>query len=196
MTGLRASGRSQRLRVTRGGQPTGGAAPQRHRHPVAPFTASTPTPVSTIMTVKALGTPTMQQLLRVAAVVAVLFGVLLMHSSPLLDHSAAHPTSSGHDSGAHAHSHDAATAPMTLGDLPVVLAGTGCEGKDCSDHTGLHLCMAVMTIAAALVLARWYATATTGEAAVHSLRALLRHRAGRAPPWTTPTLAQLSVLRV
>ncbi|EID81375.1 putative membrane protein [Rhodococcus opacus RKJ300 = JCM 13270] len=140
----------------------------------------------------------MQHLLRVAAVVAVLFGVLLMHSSPLLDHTGGHPTSSGHDSGVHAHSHDAAAAPMPmpLEDFPVALAGTGCEGGDCTDHSGLHLCMAVMTIAAALVLARWYATATTGETAVHSLRALLRHRAGRAPPWTTPTLAQLSVLRV
>ncbi|WKN60401.1 DUF6153 family protein (plasmid) [Rhodococcus opacus] len=148
------------------------------------------------MAVKALGTPTMQHLLRVAAVVAVLFGVLLMHSSPLLDHSGGHPTSSGHDSGAHTHSHDAAAAPMALDDFPVALAGTGCEGKDCGDHTGLHLCMAVMTIAAALVLARWYATATTGEAALHSLRLPLHIQAGRAPPWTTPTLAQLSVLRV
>ncbi|MBC2644849.1 MULTISPECIES: DUF6153 family protein [unclassified Rhodococcus (in: high G+C Gram-positive bacteria)] len=148
------------------------------------------------MTVKALGTPTMQHLLRAAAVVAVLFGVLLMHSSPLLDHSGGHATESAHDSGGHGHSHDAAAAPMTLGDLPAALAGTGCEGKDCSDHSGLHLCMAVVTIAAALVLARWYATATTSEAAVHSSRPPLRHRAGRAPPWTTPTLAQLSVLRV
>ncbi|ELB90950.1 putative membrane protein [Rhodococcus wratislaviensis IFP 2016] len=149
------------------------------------------------MAVKALGaTPTMQHLLRVAAVVAVLFGVLLMHSSPLLDHTGGHATESAHDSGAHGHSHEAAAAPMALGDLPVALAGTGCEGTDCGDHTGLHLCMAVMTIAAALVLARWYATAAAGEAAVHGLRAQLRIHAGRAPPWTTPTLAQLSVLRV
>ncbi|MEU2004614.1 DUF6153 family protein [Rhodococcus sp. NPDC019627] len=149
------------------------------------------------MVVKVLGTtPTVQQLLRVTAVVAVLFGVLLMHSSPLLDHSAAHPTSSESASAGHVHAHDAAAVPVALGDIPVVLAGTGCEGTDCSDHTGLHLCMSVMTIAAALVLARWYATATTGDTAVPRLRALLRHRAGRAPPWTTPTLAQLSVLRV
>ncbi|QTJ70614.1 hypothetical protein HYG77_34550 (plasmid) [Rhodococcus sp. ZPP] len=149
------------------------------------------------MAVKALGTtPTPQHLLRLAAVVAVLFGVLLMHSSPLLDHSGMHPTASGHHSGAPAHAHDGAAVPVALGDIPVALAGTGCEGTDCSDHTGLHLCMSVMTIAAALVLARWYATATTGQTAVPGLRALLRHRAGRAPPWTTPTLAQLSVLRV
>ncbi|AWK76761.1 hypothetical protein CBI38_35605 (plasmid) [Rhodococcus oxybenzonivorans] len=151
------------------------------------------------MAVKALGTPTMQHLLRVAAVVAVLFSVLLMHSSPLLDHSGTPPTASGHHSGAPAHApahaHDGAAALMDLG-APVVLAGTGCEGTSCSAHTGLHLCMSVMTIAAALVLARWYATATTGQTAVPGLRALLRHCAGRAPPWTTPTLAQLSVLRV
>ncbi|PBC35442.1 hypothetical protein CJ179_48540 [Rhodococcus sp. ACS1] len=148
------------------------------------------------MAVKALGaTPTMQHLLRVAAVVAVLVGVLLMHSSPLLDHTGGHATESAHDSGGHGHSHEAAE-PMALGDLPVALAGTGCEGTDCDDHTGLHLCMAVVTIAAALVIARWYATAAAGEAAVHGLRAPLPIRAGRAPPWTTPTLAQLSVLRV
>ncbi|WP_016881517.1 MULTISPECIES: DUF6153 family protein [unclassified Rhodococcus (in: high G+C Gram-positive bacteria)] len=149
------------------------------------------------MAVKPLGaTPTMQQLLRVAAVVAVLFGVLLMHSSPLLDHTGGHATESAHDSGGHGHSHDAAAEPMALDDLPVALAGTGCEGGDCNDHSGLHLCMAVVTIAAALVLARWYATAAAGEAAVHGLRAPLPIQAGRAPPWTTPTLAQLSVLRV
>ncbi|MDX5961946.1 DUF6153 family protein [Rhodococcus opacus] len=151
------------------------------------------------MAVKPLGaTPTMQQLLRVAAVIAVLFGVLLMHSSPLLDHTGGHATESAHDSGAHApsHSHEAAAEPVALGALPAALAGTGCEGGVCTDHSGLHLCMAVVTIAAALVLARWYATATTGEAAVHSLRLSLHIQAGRAPPWTTPTLAQLSVLRV
>lgn len=148
------------------------------------------------MAVKMLGTPpTMQQLLRVAAAVAVLFGVLLMHSSPLLDDTCGHPSPSAHDSGAHAPSHDTAAEPMALG-VPSALAGTGCEVGDCGDHSGLHLCMAVVTIAAALVIARWYATATSGEIAVHSLRAPLRIQAGRAPPWTTPTLAQLSVLRV
>ncbi|QHE74246.1 DUF6153 family protein [Rhodococcus sp. WAY2] len=151
------------------------------------------------MAVKPLGaTPTMQQLLRVAAVIAVLFGVLLMHSSLLLDHTGGHATESAHDSGAHApsHSHEAAAEPVALAALPAALAGTGCEGGDCTDHSGLHLCMAVVTIAAALVIARWYATAAAGELTVHGLRALLPIRAGRAPPWTTPTLAELSVLRV
>ncbi|MFV9454932.1 DUF6153 family protein [Rhodococcus sp. NM-2] len=146
------------------------------------------------MAVKPLGaTPTMQQLLRVAAVVAVLFGVLLMHSSPLLDHTGGHATESAHDSGGHGHSHATTAEPVAL---PAALAGTGCEGGDCTDHSGLHLCMAVVTIAAALVLARWYATAAAGELTVHALRAPLPIQAGRAPPWTTPTLAQLSVLRV
>ena len=149
------------------------------------------------MAVKPLGAPpTMQQLLRVAAVVAVLFGVLLMHSSPLLDHTGGHATESVHDSGGHGHSPEAATEPVALSALPAALAGTGCEGGDCADHSGLHLCMAVVTIAAALVLARWYATAAAGELTVHGLRAPLPIQAGRAPPWTTPTLAQLSVLRV
>ncbi|MFD7011340.1 DUF6153 family protein [Rhodococcus jostii] len=147
---------------------------------------------------KPLGaTPTMQQLLRVGAILAVLFGVLLMHSSPLLDHTGGHATASAHDAGGHGHSHEAAAEPVALMPaLPAALAGTGCEGGDCADHSGLHLCMAVVTIAAALVLARWYATAAAGELTVHSRRAPLLIQAGRAPPWTTPTLAQLSVLRV
>jgi len=52
----------------------------------------------------------------------------------------------------------------------------------------VHLCLAVL---AAVALA----VAVAGNA-VAPLMAVVRAEWGRAPPWTTPSLTQLSVLRV
>jgi hypothetical protein len=157
-------------------------------------------PVGTIRDVTAPGTTAGQQLLRVAAVMAVIFGVLLMHSAPLPGHGAQHPTVAEHPTPAapdiSAHAHAQPHGPVAVrGDVAAVLAGSGCD-PDCTSHAGLHLCMAVVAIAAALVLARWSTLAAATAQTMPRRWAMLRRRAGRAPPWTIPTLAQLSVLRV
>ncbi len=131
-------------------------------------------------------------MLRGAAVVALLFGVLLMHSLPLAHPAAGHPPVAVH-AGSLEHSHGApeADGPHSAS----ALAGTRCQG-DCSSHGALHMCMAIVSIAAALVIATSLLASASDDRGVEGRSAWLRSHASRAPPWTTPTLAELSVLRV
>ncbi|AII11187.1 membrane protein (plasmid) [Rhodococcus opacus] len=139
----------------------------------------------------------MQQMLRLAAVGAVLFGILLMHSSPILPSAGDRTGTSAHATGTPAPSHDGSTGPAAVADTMITMVGAGCEsGGDCAHHSGLHLCMAVVAIAAMLVLSRWHVGTVVNDPEIRPRVAWLRRRAGRAPPWTTPTLAQLSVWRV
>lgn len=149
-------------------------------------------PLGTIIAVTGSRPPRApQQLLRLLAVGAVLVGIVLMHSSPILPASqSAHATASSTASQGYPDIGAAADG------LPAVI-GSGCaDGDECGHHTGLHLCMAVVVIAALLVLSRWHLGRVSGDPARAPRLAWLRRRAGRPPPWTTPTLAQLSVLRV
>lgn len=150
--------------------------------------------VGSIGVVQALGAwSKMQQLLRWAAMVAVIFGVALMHSLPLAHPAGGHTPTAAHTSSLeHSHAAPAADTPRT----DPALAGTLCQG-DCRTHPVLHMCVAIVTIAAALVVATWLlAYSSADDRRGQGRSAWLRSHASRAPPWTTPTLAQLSVLRV
>jgi len=71
----------------------------------------------------------------------------------------------------------------------IVSPGHGGAGStERPSHAAVHLCLAVL---AAVALA----VAVAGNA-VAPLMAVVRAEWGRAPPWTTPSLTQLSVLRV
>lgn len=146
--------------------------------------------------------PRLQQILQLVAVAAVMVGIVLMHSAPLVSPAA---DSVGHHrvttSDQQAHAHESPTA-FSGGGLPALdtmstaSAGAGCDDNDCNHHQGLHLCMAVVVVAALLTISRWNLTALGVARELRPRMPWLRHRGGRAPPWTTPTLAQLSVLRV
>ncbi|MFH5227562.1 DUF6153 family protein [Antrihabitans spumae] len=136
-----------------------------------------------------------RHLLRAAAVMAVLFGVLFMHSLPLAHPARAHVASAAHVPDGHAHSHDASAAIAPTAGVPSLQSGQ-CTG-DCSSHSGMqHLCLAVLTIAAALIVVKSMSPTSTTDHHHHCMASWFRIHSGRAPPWTTPTLAQLSVLRV
>ncbi|MBJ8340842.1 hypothetical protein JGU71_18315 [Antrihabitans sp. YC3-6] len=148
------------------------------------------------MGVKACGAAVKaRHLLRVAAVLAVLFGVLFMHSLPLSHPIRAKVASAEPVADGHAHSHDVSAAIASTGGVPSLQSGL-CTG-DCSCHSGMqHLCLAVLTIAAALIVVKSMSPTSTSDHHHHSVASWFRTHSGRAPPWTVPTLAQLSVLRV
>lgn len=74
----------------------------------------------------------------------------------------------------------------------------GAGSTERPSHAAVHLCLAVL---AAVALAVAVAVAvkvaqSRADNAVAPLMAVVRAEWGRAPPWTTPSLTQLSVLRV
>lgn len=125
-----------------------------------------------------------------SVIAAVLLGMILMHSTPV-----ATPTTTA----VAATVHQSTVPPERSGNANLTSSAAGeCAGGDHCDHgIGLHLCMAVMAMMGLLTFVRRYLALPTADTGSTRPRASwLRHRLGRAPPWTTPTLAQLSVLRV
>lgn len=76
-----------------------------------------------------------------------------------------------------------------------------CSGR-CGGHGGpdlhslAHLCLAVLVGVVGLLVARLLVRAHPGPARSPARRLSNAHPDRRVPPWTQPTLAQLSVLRV
>ncbi len=79
----------------------------------------------------------------------------------------------------------------------IVSPGHGGAGStERPSHAAVHLCLAVIAaVALAVAVAVKVAQSRAGNA-VAPLMAVVRAEWGRAPPWTTPSLTQLSVLRV
>lgn len=139
------------------------------------------------------------------AAFAVLLGVLLMHSLPMVHppggHSAAaaplsptalHPSTTGDHHGNLAHS----DAPAAAAAVPLVVFQMGCT-TDCStSHAGMAMCMAVITVVAALFLVRRLLMHHCGDDVGHGAVRWLGRHASRAPPWAAPSLEKLSVLRI
>ncbi|NLE81758.1 MAG: hypothetical protein GX610_19695 [Rhodococcus sp.] len=129
--------------------------------------------------------PRTQPLMLLLVVAAVVLGITLMHSTPMpppVDPAIASAVSVDPHAG-----HVAPTA-AAVGE---------CAGDDdCGHHAGLHLCMAIVVMIGLLTYARSRITVPTSVPVLLRRASWLRRRADRAPPWTTPTLSQLSVLRV
>jgi hypothetical protein len=139
------------------------------------------------------------------AVLTVLLGVLLMHSVPMVhppgDHSVAgaHTSSALHPAtfpGHHAHSAGAEIDGNAVLVGARVVFEMGCS-DGCSTHSGMTLCMAMVTAAAALMMLRRLLLANRpGADLAHALARWTGRHASRAPPWATPSLEKLSVLRI
>jgi len=141
--------------------------------------------------------PTNQNwLLGAVGVLAVLFGVLLMHSAPM---SFASATGIGEHSMT-----STVSAPPVVSEHSVALSATAMEsgsaahcGNGCGDHSSvMHLCLAIVGAVAALAVLRAIVVGFAGSL-VHAARlSAVRHRTGHPPPWTIFTLSELSVLRI
>ena len=141
--------------------------------------------------------PTNQNwLLGAVGVLAVLFGVLLMHSAPM---SFASATGIGEHSMT-----STVSAPPVVSEHSVALSATAMEsgsaahcGNGCGDHSSvMHLCLAIVGAVAALAVLRAIVVGVAGSL-VHAARmSAVRHRTGHPPPWTIFTLSELSVLRI
>jgi hypothetical protein len=128
--------------------------------------------------------PRHSTLLMAGAAFAVMAGVLLMHSVPMVHSPGGHMTSTG---------------SMTEHSTPAVSGISQIVEKcaaNCSGHAGMAMCMAVITIASALIFVRRLLKHhTAGPSRRWGVGPLGRH-ASRAPPWVTPTLEKLSILRI
>lgn len=78
----------------------------------------------------------------------------------------------------------------TAGATQAAAVGVGAQ-----DHGAMHECLAVLTAVLLLVVLVLAVAAATPERATVG-GAGVRWQWGRAPPWTVPSLAKLSVLRV
>ena len=123
-------------------------------------------------------------LMMAGAALAVLAGVLLMHSVPMV-----------HSPGGHS----VAAGPMTEHSTPsasgISQIVESCS-THCAGHGGMAMCMAVITIVSALmIIRRLLKNYSAGLARQSGIGPFGRH-ASRAPPWATPTLEKLSILRI
>lgn len=143
--------------------------------------------------------------LMVCAALAVFASVLLMHSVPMTHPPGGHGAS-GVPIGAPSHlapssEHAGSGGSDVATTIPAVVAGSlhmaveNCT-TDCSAHAGMAMCMAVITIAAALIVLRRLVRDRPGANAMHSLVPWIGRHASRAPPWAGPSLEKLSVLRI
>ena len=78
----------------------------------------------------------------------------------------------------------------------VMPAGTGEHGGGHDGHQAQHLCLAVLAVAGFALLLVLLAVVVDFPRPARSRRRAPRTFVGRGPPWTTPTLAELSISRV
>ncbi|CAM2800583.1 DUF6153 domain-containing protein [Prescottella defluvii] len=123
---------------------------------------------------------------RLAALCALVFGVLAMHHVTTTPLASAAP---GSDSAHHTVGHQAGAGPEMPADPPI----------HPPDHDSFHMCLAVL-LAATLALAVWLLLRTAREQRVRPRRASgPAGRAGRGPPFAPSTsvfLSSLCILRV
>lgn len=128
--------------------------------------------------------PRHSTLLMAGAAFAVMAGVLLMHSVPMVHSPGGHMTSTG------SITEHSASAASGLSQIVENCAA------NCSGHSGMAMCMAVITIASALIFVRRLLKHHTAGPSRRCGVGLLGRHASRAPPWATPTLEKLSILRI
>ncbi|WP_406232998.1 DUF6153 family protein [Nocardia sp. NBC_01009] len=122
---------------------------------------------------------------RLLGVLALLAGIIAMHAGVFAipgDH----------------HMAAAVTTAMPADDHGTVATGTDCGSDGCGDsHGGMHACVFILTaVGLALILVLLYRVTVDRP---HLDAAALRNsrpRRERAPPWTVPSLAELSILRI
>ncbi|ORM37546.1 hypothetical protein BFL43_03910 [Williamsia sp. 1135] len=131
------------------------------------------------------------------AAFTVLLGVLLMHSVPMVHppgHGASGATAASavRSDGGHHADVDELTAAVAAGSGAVL--EMGCS-DGCSPHVGMAMCMAVVSVVAALLMVQRLLTYQPAAGAQSHMLWMGRH-SSRAPPWATPSLEKLSVLRI
>ncbi|MET9211773.1 MULTISPECIES: hypothetical protein [unclassified Nocardia] len=159
---------------------------------------------------------------RVLALLALLAGILAMHSAVFGTAHAAHQggTESSHPAAA-AHAEPAAAAPpgqvrtgghtadelLTADHLAAAhvalpgedrhAMGSGCGASGCDERAGIHGCVFVLAaLAAALTLVLLYRLSDDGTAGGTTATRPWRGRRERPPPWTVLSLSQLAILRI
>ena len=124
-----------------------------------------------------------------------LAGIVTMHAAVFAispapaDHYAAMAMPVGPDTAAHATQHIEPSSIVT---------GSDCAGDGCaSGHGAMHACVFILAAAAftlmLVVLGR--CTADYPAGVTPTLRRI-RPKRERSPPWTVPSLAELSILRI
>jgi hypothetical protein len=129
--------------------------------------------------------PRASGLTRLLGVLALLVGIVAMHAGVFAI------TPSGH----HAMSEVVQAMPA---DDHGVATGTDCGDDGCGNtHGGMHACVFILTaVAVALMLVLLYRIAVDRPGGGVSTPRGQRPRRERAPPWTVPSLAELSILRI
>lgn len=122
---------------------------------------------------------------RLLGVLALLFGIAAMHAGVF---SAHHSTPGS----------EMSSATMAMPSVPQPGPDAGMHGDKPGGHGLTHACeffvLSAVTVAIGLVLLHW-AGDRPRDARPPNFPARRIHRA-RPPPWTVPTLAELSILRI
>jgi hypothetical protein len=136
-------------------------------------------------------------LARTSAAIVVVLGVLLLHSLPMTHPPGGHVAGPGLDSATIADQrHDGAATTMSHHVAPAKAVVTLSSATVHTSDMAMGMCMAIVTIVAALLLIRHLAPhSDQDDAAWSHLTAMGRHRS-RAPPWAGPSLEKLSILRI
>lgn len=114
-------------------------------------------------------------------VLLLLAGVIGMHSLATLDTPATTMT---------------APSMAAAAQADVMPVGTGEHSGGHAGHQRMHLCLAVLAVAGFALLFGLLGMVVDIPRPALPRRPAPRIFLGRAPPWTTPTLAELSILRV
>lgn len=137
----------------------------------------------------------------VCAAFTVLLGVLLMHSVPMVHPPTGHTMASAstttvfHPEGGAGHHADVDELTAAVATGSDVVLEMGC-GDDCSPHIGMAMCMAVISVVAALLVTRQLLALRPADDGTRNHTHCRGKHSSRAPPWTTPSLEKLSVLRI
>ncbi len=133
---------------------------------------------------------------QTSAALVVVFGVLLLHSLPMTHPPGRHGAGPGLDAPTVAeHSHASLTA-MSHPAVPATAVATMSSATDHTSGMAMGMCMAMVTVVAALLLVRHLAPDSDQNDAARSRPTVVRRHQSRAPPWAGPTLEKLSILRI
>ncbi|MFD5174725.1 DUF6153 family protein [Nocardia sp. NPDC058379] len=149
---------------------------------------------------------------RVLALLALLAGILAMHSAVFGTAHAAHPGGAesshlgtapgqerpgGHTADELLTADHLAAAHVALPGEDKHAMGSGCGASGCDERAGIHGCVFVLAaLAAALTLVLLYRLSDDGTAGGTTATRPWRGRRERPPPWTVLSLSQLAILRI
>ena len=123
-----------------------------------------------------------------ASAFAALLAVLLMHSVPMV-HAPAHGVAGAHAAVTTHHQEHAGHTTMAP---PAMQA----DNTHWTTHAAMALCMALITVASVLLIVRRLLGHQGADAAPRLHVPGNGRYASRAPPWATPSLEKLSILRI